>query len=514
MRGALVLAAVTFALPLYAQVAISTGQYNTGRTNANLAEFILNTANVNPNEFGLLYSRQVDGQVYAQPLYIPRVPIQGRPLNLVYVATMHNSVYAFTANFPSASAPVWHVNLGPSVPFNLVDLRPEVGILSTPVIDKSTGTMYVVALTLENGTSAYWLHALDITNGAEKFNGPVVIQASVPGSAPDGQNGIITFNTANQLQRPALLLFGGMVHIAFGTASPDLSQPYHGWLLSYDARTLGQRAAFNTTANGSGGGIWMSGVGPAADLNGLYFVTGNGSFGNGNTGESVVRIGGGTGDFFTPDDWQTLNAHDRDLGAGGALLIPGSNLLTVAGKTGTVYVLSRTNLGQLTQGNTQAVQSFQATAGCSAPGWFSCNHIHHMAYWYRTGASPLLYTWGWNEPLKAFAMVSGTFDTTPVAQNGFRPNFPGGVMALTANGGSAGSGILWAVTSTENAYLNIVPGVLHAYNAANVANELWNSEMNPPDRLGNMAKFSVPTVANGKVFVPTFSNKLMVYGLR
>ncbi len=497
---------------LLAQVTVTTGQYNTGRTNSNLSERNLNTANVNPTHFGFLYARQVDGQLYAQPLYVSGVSIQGKTQNVVFAATMHNSVYAFAADGFFAAAPLWHVNLGPTVPFGYPELQPECGILSTPVIDAASKTLYVVALTLEGGNSVYRLHALDMTSGAEKFGGPVLIQAAVKGTGYDNQNGIVTFSAANQLQRPALLLFAGLVFASFGTASPqELENTYHGWLLGYNATTLQQKFVFNTTPNGGAGGIWMSGAGPAADLHGVYFVTGNGVLGQGNTSEAVIRVGGTANDFFVPDTWQTLNANDWDLGTSSALLIPGTNLLAAGGKTGTVYVLTRTKLGGLTTGNTQAAQVLQATAGCSSAPPLQCNEIHNMAYWSRTLGPPLLYVWGWNEPLKSFAMTNGSFEATPIAQSSGVANYPGGILALSANGSASGSGILWATTSSPD---GTSAGILHAFDASNVANELWNSALNARDSLGTLAKFTAPTVANGKVFVATFSNRLAVYGLR
>jgi len=494
----------------WAQVSVLTGQYNLGRTNANQSETILTTANVTKAGFGLLYSLALDGQAYAQPLVVSGIAIQGQTRNVAYAATMHNTVYAFDVGGATASAPLWQKNLGPSAPFDYPELGPECGVLSTPVIDPTSSTLYVVALTLENGISIYRLHALDLATGAEKFNGPVVIQATVKGTGFDSLNGVVTFSAANELQRPALLLFANTVFIGFGTASPaEPVRKYHGWMLGYDAAKLTLKFAYNTTANGGGGGIWMSGVGPAADANGFYFVSGNGSLGSGSTSESVVRLGGATTDYFIPDDWQMLNQDDWDLGASGALLAPGTNWLVVGGKTGMIYVLQRTNLGHLTQGNTGAVQSFSATAGCPSG---ACNEVHHMTYWYRTSAPPLLYVWGWNDVLKAYAAGASGFNTIPAATNSsVTPNFPGGILALSSNGGT--NGILWAVTSTQNAMQQVSPGVLHAYDASNVATELWNSSMNPGDNLGTMAKFSVPTIANGKVFVGTFSNQLMVYGL-
>jgi hypothetical protein len=511
MKTGYILALILSSSPLLGQISVTTAQYNISRTSANQSETVLNTSNLNAAQFGLLYSRQVDGQLYAQPLYLANASIQGKTQNVIYLATMHNSVYAFAADDAGASAPLWQVNLGTPASFNFPELQPECGILSTPVIDAVSHTLYVVALTQEGGNRVFRLHALDTANGAEKFNGPAVIKASVRGSGFDSQAGVVTFSPANQLQRPALLLFANSVFIAFGTASPqEPVRQYHGWLLAYDAKTLLQKFAFNTTPNGGAGGIWMSGAGPSADTNGFYFATGNGTLGQGGTSQGVIRIGGTTGDFFIPDNWQTLNTNDWDLGSTGVMLLPGTSLLVAGGKTGTVYVLSRTNLGHLTTGNTQAAQVLQATAGCSSSG---CNEIHHFTYWYRGALPPLLYVWGWKEPLKVFALVNGQFSNTPIAQNSLLPNYPGGILALSANGAVPGSGVLWAVTSTENATLATVPGVLHAFDAANVATELWNSKMNPGDDLGTMAKFNVPTVANGKVFVATFSNQLMVYGL-
>src|SRR5579863_6916712 len=221
MQKVFILALILSGSPLFAQVSVTTAQYNISRTSANQSETVLNTSNVNPGQFGLLYSRQVDGQLYAQPLYLANVSIQGITQNVIYLATMHNSVYAFAADGAAASTPLWQVNLGPSAPFAFPELQPECGILSTPVIDAASGTLYVVALTLESGNRIFRLHALDAASGAEKFNGPVAIQASVRGNGFDSQNGTVTFSPANQLQRPALLLFANSVFLGFGTASPQ-----------------------------------------------------------------------------------------------------------------------------------------------------------------------------------------------------------------------------------------------------------------------------------------------------
>lgn len=504
-----------YCVPLMCQVPVYTGQYNNGRTSANQAETILTTSNVNSVRFGLLFSRAVDAQIYAQPLYVPNVTINGRTQNVVYAATMNNTVYAFDADNPSASAALWSVNLGPAVPIAQAKLSPQVGILGTPVIDPSTGTLYVVATTLESGVYYYRLHALDITSGAEKFGGPAVIQGSVPGTAADGVNGRVTFNPGAILQRPALLLFGGVIHIAFGTSNYNPGHlPYHGWLMGYSAATLAQVYIINSTPNGSDGGIWMSGVGPSADANGLYFAVGNGSTGGGNFGETVIRLGGKT-DFFTPANFSTLNYFDWDMGSGGPVLIPGTNLLAIGGKIGVLFLLNRTNLGQYQANNQGAALGFQESPVCASQVYNGCDEIHHLTYWYR-GASPsYLYVWAWNDSLKAFALSNSVLNTTPASSNNMPVGYPGGILALSANGTAAGTGILWAITAAQP-YIGdgLAPGVLHAFDASNVSRELWNSAMSPADALGSISKFAVPVVTNGKVYAATTSNVLQVYGLK
>lgn len=500
---------------LFAQVGIYTGQYNISRTSANQAETILTTSNVNAAQFGLLFSRAVDAQVYAQPLYVPNVTINSKTQNVVYVATMNNTVYAFDADSASASLPLWSVNLGPAVPVNQAKLSPQVGILSTPVIDPSTRTLYVVATTLESGVYYYRLHALDIASGIEKFGGPAVIQASVHGSAPDGVNGVVTFNPGAILQRPALLLAGGAIHIAFGTSNYNPGYlPYHGWLMGYNASTLVQTYVLNTTANGSNGGIWMSGVGPSADANGIYFAVGNGSTGQGNFGEMVMRLGKAT-DYFLPDDFAVLNYYDWDMGSGGAVLLPGTNLLAIGEKIGVLFLLNRASLGQYRPDNQGAAQSFQESPACASPVYNGCDEIHHLTYWYGGAGPSYVYVWAWNDSLKAFALTNGVLNTAPAFSNNVAAGYPGGILALSSNAATAGTAVLWAITAAQPYTGNgLAPGVLHAFDASNVSRELWNSTANPADALGSMTKFAVPVVVNGKVYVATTSNVLQVYGLK
>jgi len=489
-----------------AQPAVWTAQYDQGRTAANLSETILNTSNVNTSQFGLLFTRAVDGYIYAQPLYIPAVTINSVTSNVVYVATMNDSVYAFDADTPANSTPLWHVNLGTALEIGGF----QIGILSTPVIDTTSNTMYVVAMTVENGVRMYYLHALDITSGLEKFKGPVLIQGSVPGTAPDAVNGVLTFNGANLQQRPALGLFQSTVVIAFGTL--QWMNPYHGWVMSYNAQTLKREGILCTTPNGTKGGVWMSGGGIAADANGMYFIVGDGSTGQmKDISSAFVRVQGTAIDYFIPANFNTLNQDDLDLNAGGPMLLPNTNLLVGGGKTGAMFVLNRTKLGGLVAGNTQVVQTWQATAGCGPQG--NCDEIHHYTYWSQAPGQPRLYLWAWNETLNAYAFNGSTFNTTPVAQNAAVANYPGGQLTLSANGGTAGTGIVWAAMSTEPPADQPVTGMLRAFDAVSLA-ELWNSNMNPADNAGLLAKFCLPTVVNGKVYLASFSNQLNVYGLK
>src|SRR6266436_5850546 len=263
---------VVFLSPFGAIAANVLTQHNDNlRTGANLGEFVLTTNNVSPAQFGKVFSRSVDGQMYAQPLYVHAVTISNQLYNVVYVCTESNSVYALEADNAASSNALWHVNLGPPVPIsdlnNCGDLSPIVGITSTPVIDLTTGTIYVEAKTVESGNYFQRLHALDIATGQEKFGGPVVVQASVPGTGDGGTN--VSFNAQYQHNRPGLLLLSNVVYLAY--ASHCDWAPYHGWLLGYGATNLQQVCVFNTTPNGGEGGIWSSGMGLAADAGGNLY---------------------------------------------------------------------------------------------------------------------------------------------------------------------------------------------------------------------------------------------------
>ena len=462
--------------------------------------------------FGKLFTLPVDGQIYAQPLYQKNVSIPGQGVhNVVFVATGHNSVYALDAD--TAGPPLWAVNLGPSVPSSTfddptfgpyTDMTPEIGITGTPVIDPSTGTLYVVAATMENGNYYHRLHALDITSGVERFGAPVAINAQVKGSAADAGGGVLAFAPLQHLQRPALLLLNGVVYVAFGSHG-DL-YPWHGWMMGYAASNVQQQTAvFSATANGWGGAIWQSGRGPAVDSQGnLYVVTSNGDSDDiTDYSDAVLRLDPASLavlDWFGPSNQQTLDDDDDDLGSAGAIPIPGTSLLVAAGKQGNLYLLNTTSLGHMSATNAQIPQSFSAAS-------FG---IFNMALWTRSGGA-VLYTAGQNLPFSAWKFTGSGFNTTPVSKTLSSYGIPYQGMSLSANGGLPSSGILWV--TTPDSWPPPVTGTLHAFDADDLSRELWNSSKNPNDALGGFSKFANPTVANGKVYVPGASGQLSVYGI-
>jgi hypothetical protein len=528
---------------------VLTQHNDNGRTGAYLSETVLNPSNVNVAQFGKLFTRPVDGQIYAQPLYMPGLAVAGGIHNVVFVATMHNSVYAFDADHPAASAPLWQASLGAAAPITYTipntttvghdfgppgypDIAREVGALSTPVIDPNTKTLYAVAFTKEPDPPtcpcryAYRLHALDLATGAEKLPGPVTISGTVPGDAEDAVDGLVSFQSQQQLQRAGLLLSDGVVYIAF--ASYGDWAPYHGWLFGYDAATLRPVAVWNSTPNSGLGGIWQSGQGPAADADGnIYLMTGNGRYSNGtgDYGDSFVKLNphaaiSGTlpvTDTFTPYDQSVLEAHDFDLGSGGPMLIPGRQLLLGGGKSGILYLLSQADMGGYEQGpgdTDRVVQSFQATITNAVASQGT------PVFWNSPSGSRI-YQWGTGEAIEAYSLtvhssVSATIAITPVATGTTQlpPHVAGGFLSLSANDSAAGTGIVWAVHRVYDPIYSVPQGVLRAYDAADVSHELWNStQYAARDSVGNFAKFNVPTVANGRVYVASFSNQLDVYGI-
>jgi hypothetical protein len=503
--------------PAAAQVSVLTYHNDLARTGQNLAETTLTPANVNMQQFGKLFSYPVDGYVYAQPLYMPGVVIPGQGIyNVVFVATEHDSVYAFDAD-GAVTTPLWHVSfIDPdsgvtTVPYQNVfgcnQIVPEIGITGTPVIDPDSGTLYIVAMTMEvsGGTTTYAhrLHALDVTTGAEQPGSPVLIQASVPGTGDRGTT--VTFIPRNYKSRPGVMLLNGVVYTSWSSHCD--AGTYHGWLMGYDANTLTQVSVYNNTPNGSQGSFWAAGAAPSVDDQGnIYLDAGNGTFdadgGGPDLGESFIKLSTSDGlsvvDYFTPFNQLNLNKRDLDTGSSGTLLLPDSvgspdhpHLLTSAGKEGRIYLLDRDNLGQFqANSDSQIVQSLPGalTGMFSTPAYFN-------------GA---VYFSGGGDNLKAFPIANGLFATTPSSQSAAKMGGLGSVPSVSASG--ADNGIVWVLESSGG-------GILRAYDAANLATELYNSGQNRArDALSSYVKFSTPTIANGRVYAGT-QNSLAVYGL-
>jgi len=451
---------LSFSFAAHAQISVTTYHNDNARTGQNTQETILTPSNVNSVQFGKLFSTTVDGYVYAQPLYMPKITINGGQHNVLYVATEHDSLYAVDAD---NGAVYWQVSLLPAggVPVNsntdlgCSDLVPEVGITGTPVIDASTGTIYMVAKSKVNGTYVQYLHAIDIANHSEKFGGPVQIQATVSGTGDGGTT--VSFDAFHEAQRPALLLQNG--HVIIGWASHCDHTPYHGWVISYSAANIQNReAVFNTSPNGGLSGIWMSGGGLAGDANSnIYFATGNGTYdgtSKSDYGDSIVKLGpisGGTFpvlDWFTPYNQNSLSGGDTDVGSGGLVLLPdlpqGSahqQLLTQIGKEGKMYVVDRNNMGKFCSTCTSAdTQIVQEVPGATAGIWGAPAYWNGFVYWGggNDGGGP--------SPLKAFsfnANGSGLISTSPVSQTAKAFGFSTPVPSISANGSA--NGILWGL---------------------------------------------------------------------
>jgi hypothetical protein len=484
------------------------------RTGGNIAETTLTTANVNVSNFGKLFTLPVDGFTYAQPLYVPNVSIGGGTHNVVYVATAHDSVYAFDAD---TGAKYWQISLGTSVPSSVINtpnIQVEVGIISTPVIDPATNTIYVVAKTYENSVQIFRLHSLNISTGVEQAGSPVMISASGAGTGDGSVSGVVTFNASKENQRAAVTLVNGVLYLAF--ASHEDYDPYHGWVLAYSESTLQQVASFDVTPNGGRGGIWMGGQGLVADTAGfLYLLSGNSTQSEENStadyGESFLKLGlsGSTLselDYFKPNNYDSLNASDADLGSGGPIGIPGTTYLVGGGKQGYLYVVNTAAMGGLNLSGDSVVQEWQGDNGV----WGS------PVFWNST--TPALYVWAQNDTLNAYAYnaATGLFGTTPSSKSSFKSATGTGCLGLSvsSNGSTPGTGILWAAIPNGDPDHATVPGTLYAFDATNVAKPIWTSVQDASrDSLGNFAKFVPPTVANGKVYLGTDSGQVVVYGV-
>ncbi len=474
-------------------VSVLTWHNDIRRSGVNSQETILTTLNVRTATFGKRFSCSVDADVYAQPLYVPGVSITGNGThNVVFVATEKNSLYALDADASPCSV-LWQKSLMNSGETFVSDadvvcsqaISPNIGITGTPVIDAASQTLYVVS-TSKSSTA--------------------LIQASVSGTGAASSGGTVSFDPKWHLQRPGLLLLGGTVYVAW--ASYCDNDPYHGWVLSFSAGsgTLQKVSTLNDTPNGTRGGIWMSGAGPASDGTNIFLITGNGTFdanaSGSDFGDSFLKLSSSlsVGDWFTPSNEGSLESNDLDVGGGGAVLLidnPGGSLphlLIGGGKEGKLYLLNRDSLGHFASNDSQVVQSFS----------LSSNGIYATpVFWQGT-----LYIAAADSHLAAFAFnTTGQFNPNPTSQSSAIFGFPGATPSVSSNGTT--SGIVWAIERSAAG-----AAVLHAYDATNLANELWNSSMaaGSRDQAGGAVKFTVPTVVNGKVYVGTHL-ELDVFGL-
>ncbi len=528
---------ILFQMQLNAQTSVLTQHNDIKRTGWNNQETQLNTRNVKPGSFGKLFSFNVDDQIYAQPLVIPSINISGiGQRNLVIVATVNNTVYAFDADSASDGLPYWKTNLT-AVASRAVkntdmtgscgggyrDFSGNMGIVGTPVIDPNSNTIYLVARSLNTSNNSYsqYLHALDIRTGAEQPNSPKLITAAVPGNGDGNVGGMVNFDPQKQNQRPGLLLLNNSVFITW--ASHCDWGPYHGWIMGYDKTSLQQQYVYNTTPNGYNGGIWMSGGGPSADENGnIYAAVGNGSVGFNNNpsdpinrSESALKLtpnnnGGLTvNSFFTPKNISDLEAADLDFGVTEMLLIPGTNRVMTACKDGRIYLLDRDNMGGFNSTFNNVLQTIDL--GTNA-------HLRSSFAYYQGEQKEFVYTWSENALLKAlpYDRTTSLFDLGNVISSGSQGPIGnnGAFLAVSSNGSADSTAILWASHAANgDANQSVRPGILRAFYANDVTKEIWNSSMVSTDQPGNFAKFNCPTIANGKVYLATFSNNLVIYGL-
>jgi hypothetical protein len=507
-----------------AGVDVLTYHNDVARTGQNLNETILTHAVVGGVDFGKVAMLPTDGKVDAQPLYLSSVPTSVGVRNVLYVATEHATVYAFDAD---SGAVIWKRSMlgtgeTPSDTRGCSQVVPEIGITATPVIDRSrgpNGAIYVVAMSKSGSTYFQRLHALDVGNGAELFGGPKNVQATYPGNGDTSSNGVNTFDPAQYEERSALLLINSRLITAW-TSHCDFN-PYSGWIMAYDAQTLSQTSVLNVTPNGSRGAFWMAGAGPAADpLGNIYLLDGNGTFGNlspagvtldasgfptsKNFGNAFLKVST-AGNLAVADYFATFNTiaqsnADTDLGSGGTLVFPDlidsggqtKHLAVGAGKDGHIYVVDRDAMGKWHSGSNQIYQDI--AGGLDTHSVFSMPAYFNGTLYY--GAA--------GDSIRAFPITNARVATTPSSKSAKSFNYPGATPGISASGTS--NPIVWVVE-------NVSPAVLHAYDATNLAHELYNSNQAPGgrDNFGSGNKFITPTIVNGRVYVGTPSG-VAVFG--
>jgi hypothetical protein len=488
-----------------------------GRTGQYLGETTLTPANVKAATFGKVGFLSVDGKVDAQPLFVSNLTVGGAAHNVVFVVTEHASVYAFDAD---TNALLWQRSLlgsgeTTSDPRSCGQISPEIGITSTPVIDRSRGTngvMYTVAMTKDSGGAIHQrLHAVDLATGAEALGGPVDIAATYPGGGAGSSNGVTVFDPQQYAERQALSLVNGNVYLAW-TSHCDQGV-YAGWIMSYSADTLAQTGALNVTPNGSGGAIWMGGGGMASDGSSLFLLDANGTFdtslnaqgfpSNGNFGNAFIKLGTSptlaVADYFATFDTVSQSARDADLGSGGAIVLPDlvdaggvtRRLALGAGKDSKIYVVNRDDMGKF-NGTNNAI--WQEIDGQLIGGVFSTAAFYGNVVYYGSVG----------DNLKAFPISGARLATAPSSQSPGKFPYPGTTPSISANG--AQNAIVWAAENGSVA-------ALHAFNAANLGQELYNSNQSGTrDTFGAGNKYITPMIAHGRVYVGT-TNGVAVFGL-
>lgn len=499
---------------------VSTYHNDNFRTGQNSQETILTSGNVNSSTFGKMFSIPVDGVIDAQPLYLSSVSIAGGTHNVLYAVTENDSVYAFDAD---TGATLWQVSAleageVPSDTHGCGQITPEIGITSTPVIDRASGpngTIYVAAMS-KNSSGTYFqrIHAMDLTTGQEEFGGPVTVQAKYPGNGDDSQNGYVIFDPGQYAERQGLLLLNHEIYT--GWTSHCDQRPYTGWLIGYSEGTLAQAGVLNVTPNGNEGSIWQSGSGMAAAGNHIFFLDANGTFDTtlnsrgfpsmGDYGNAFVKVAVGSNrlgvvDYFNMYNTVTESDGDEDLGSGGVLLLPSMkdasgtvhNLAIGAGKDQNIYIVDRSNMGKFNPNNDNAI--YQEIDGVLGGGlWSMPAYFNGNVYFGPQGNN-----------LMQFRFSNARLSTSPVHVSQASFEYPGSTPSVSAQGRT--NGIVWAIEHSS-------PSVLHAYEAANIGNELYNSNqaVNGRDQFGNASHFGTPTIVNGKVYVGTTSS-VAVFGL-
>jgi len=530
------------AKPNLQHISVLTQHNDNNRAGLNDKETVLTTSNVNTAKFGKLFSLAVDDQTYAQPLVVGNLTLGSGTHNVVFIATVNNTVYAFDAD---NGTPYWHKNftvngMRPTAAADMnsswctpyTDFYKNIGIVGTPVIDSVAQTMYFVARSTDGNSYFQHLHAINILTGEEQAGSPVQISASMNGTGDGAVNGTVSFDPRRNNQRQPLLLLNGVVYISFSSHCDW--NPYHGWILGYDGKTLQQKSMYNDTPSGEGGGLWQSGMGIVADPQGnIYVVSGNGTVGEGghfhvsgngtdeqtanpnpsnteNRSESAIKLtpSGSTlavADFFTPTNYLDLNNNDLDYGVMGSFLIPNSTYYVTGCKDGNLYILNTANMGGYSSVSNQVVQTIPLNV-----------NLHCQPAYYQGAGSGYMYVWSENDQLRAFQFSNGKFATTPKVSSLQGPGGDCGAdISVSSNGTTSGTGVVWASYALNgNAGAGLCAGILRAFDANDITKELWNSGQVSGDYPGFYGKYSSPTVVDGHVYLATFSNQVVVYGLK